>query len=950
MTRARVIPLVPVDEPSDAPRSPARRHFLRTTMAASAALAGAACSGPPAEMIVPYVQMPEGIVPGRPLFYATALTRHGYGMGVLVETNMGRPTKIEGNPRHPASLGATHPFDQAAVLQLWDPDRSQAPYRGGALSGWAAFDAALATQRVQWRDRDGEGLRLLTGNVGSPTLSAQIAQWLDRYPKAVWHVHDPLYDEDPSPRMAFGDDVDLLIDPKPATTIVTLDADLVGHGPAAVRHAHDFMADRRGVAPMLACRLYAIESSPTLTGEISDNRLALPPHEIERLAWSLARKLGVPDVPVDTPEPASDTARHWIAVLARRLREAPPGSSLLIAGGALSGPTRALVWRLNARLGNLGKSVRPVAGTPRRPLGEAHSIGALTEAMRAGAVSALLMIDVNPAYDAPCGLGFDAALRHVPWSSHMGVYRDETARLTTWHAPMAHDLERWSDARAWDGTASIVQPVIAPLNGGRSAHELLSAAVDEHQSGYDLVRAHWRARQRDDFDAFWEQALRTGVIADTAAPPATTDMRQPITPPSFAAPPLVARFMPDPATDAGELANNAWLQELPRALTRHTWDNAALIGPLTARARRLSTGDIVVIRRTDRQGNPIEAPVWVLPRHAEGVVSLPLGYGRRHAGRVGNGVGFDAYALRTVDGPHEITVEATGRRHAFAVVQTQTSMAGREVAPLATVSEYRRNPRFAQPAADRPSLYPRWPYPAERWGMNVDLNACIGCNACTVACQAENNIPVVGKEEVSRGRVMHWIRVDRYDDARDTDGRASRTVFQPVPCMHCEDAPCELVCPVGATVHDSAGLNVQVYNRCVGTRFCSNNCPYKVRRFNFLQYSNQGNDRPPPAFNPDVTVRRRGVMEKCTYCLQRITRARIESEKLGQPVRDGDVVTACQAACPTQAIAFGNLDDPDSQVSRLKRGPRNYDLLAELNTRPRTSYAALVTNPDDALA
>lgn len=949
MKPAPVIPIVPVQEPADAPRSPSRRHFLRTTMAASAALAGAACSGPPAETIVPYVQMPEGIVPGRPLFYATALTRHGYGSGVLVETNMGRPTKIEGNPRHPASLGATHPFDQAAVLQLWDPDRSQAPYRGTALTSWAAFDAGLATQRVQWRDNGGKGLRLLTGNVGSPTLAAQIARWLERYPKAGWHVHDPLHGDDAAVRLAFGDNIDLVIDPAPATTIVTLDADLIGHGPSAVRVAHDLMADRRGVAPPLARRLYAIESSPTLTGEIADNRLALPPHEIERLAWSLARRLGV-GVAADTPEPASGPARRWLAVLARRLEDAPPGSSLVVAGDNLSAPTRALVWRLNARLGNLGKSVRTITGTPRRPPGDAHSIGALTDAMRAGAVSALLVIDANPAYDAPCDTGFNAALAHVPWSAHMGLYRDETARLTTWHAPMAHDLERWSDVRAWDGTASIVQPVIAPLNDGRSAHELLSATIDARQSGYDLVRAFWRTHQSTDFEAFWEQALRTGVIPGTAAPAATADMRQPIAPPPFHAPVLVARFMPDPATDAGELANNAWLQELPRALTRHTWENAALMGPLTARARHLSTGDVVAIHRVDGQGHPIEAPVWVMPRHAEGVMTLPLGYGRRHAGRVGNGVGFDAYALCTVHGPHEIAVEATGQRHVFALVQTQTSMAGREVAPLATVDAYRRDPRFAQATPAAPSLYPRWPYPTERWGMTVDLNACIGCNGCTIACQAENNIPVVGKDQVMRGRVMHWIRVDRYDDAHDTTGRAARSVFQPVPCMHCEDAPCELVCPVGATVHDSAGLNVQVYNRCVGTRFCSNNCPYKVRRFNFLQYSNQGDDRPPPAYNPEVTVRRRGVMEKCTYCLQRITRARLEAEKLGQPLRDGDVVTACQAACPTRAIAFGNLNDPDSVVSQLKRGPRNFDLLAELNTRPRTSYAALVTNPDDALA
>ncbi|MCA3189048.1 4Fe-4S dicluster domain-containing protein [Cupriavidus sp.] len=954
MTHRPVIPIVPASEApaaADDPDSHARRNFLRV-MAASAALASGACSGPPRETIVPYVHMPEGLVPGRPLFYATALTRHGYGTGVLVESNMGRPTKIEGNPRHPASLGATHPFDQAAVLQLWDPDRSQAPYRGPAMSTWQSFDAALAVQRTQWRDRDGEGLRLLTGNVGSPTLAAQIARWLERYPKAVWHAHDPVQDGSPGIDLAFGDGVDPVLDPTPARIVVTFDADLVGHGPGAVRQAHDLMADRRGVAPALARRLYAIESSPSLTGEIADNRLALPPHEIEPLAWSLARRLGVPDAAAASL-PDDATARRWLDVLARRLADILPGQSLLVPGDGLSPATQALIWRLNARLGNLGKTVRTVERAPRRPRGDGHSIAALTQAMRAGQVSALLIVDANPAYDAPFDVDFAGALGHVPWSAHLGLYRDETARLTTWHLPMAHDLERWSDAHAWDGTASIVQPLIAPLNGGRSAHELLSAATDdEPASGHAIVRGHWQRHRPSGFDDFWQLALRTGVIPDSAARTMRPATSRPIAPPPFTAAPLVARFTPDPAADAGELANNAWLQELPRALTRHTWDNAALIGPQTARARHLATGDIVRIRRADGRSRPVEAPVWVTPRHAEGVVTLPLGYGRRHAGRVGNGVGFDAYVLRASDGPHAIAMEATGATHTFAVVQTQTSMAGRELAPAATVSEYRRHPHFATQDAPRAagSLYPRWPYPHERWGMTVDLNACIGCNACTIACQAENNIPVVGKTEVGRGRVMHWIRVDRYDDGHDTDGQPIRTVFQPVPCMHCEDAPCELVCPVGATVHDSAGLNVQVYNRCVGTRFCSNNCPYKVRRFNFLQYSNQGDDRPPPAYNPEVTVRRRGVMEKCTYCLQRITRARIEAEKLGRPLRDGDVVTACQASCPTQAIAFGNLDDPDSQVAQLKQAPRNFDLLAELNTRPRTSYAALVTNPDEDLA
>jgi molybdopterin-containing oxidoreductase family iron-sulfur binding subunit len=631
--------------------------------------------------------------------------------------------------------------------------------------------------------------------------------------------------------------------------------------------------------------------------------------------------------------------------------------------------------------------VEPVA---RSTYAHGDAVAELAAAMHADQVDTLVMLDTNPVYSAPPELAFAQALRQVPCSVHLGLYRDETARAATWHLPLAHNYEAWSDARAHDGTATIVQPMIAPLYGGRSAHAVLAmvqgigqdggresapemgpGTAQAARDGHALVRATWQARQAahggqeglaaremqaeqegqagqagpagwagrqpqppSAFDTFWRESLRSGIVPGSAAPIVAVRRVSPVArPAASAAAPLVVTFAPDPAVDDGGFSNNAWLQELPRPLTSLTWDNAALVGPATAARAGLADGDVA---RLTVDGRVVQAPVLVLPEQAEGVVTLPLGYGRSSAGAVGNAVGFDAYRLRSraaMAGPLPLQLARTGRRHTFALRQREVDMHGRELV------------RTEAPGAERPareartSLYPERRYDGYKWGMAIDLNACIGCGACTVACQAENNIPVVGKEDVIKGRSMHWIRVDRYRDG-------PRTLFQPVPCMHCEHAPCEEVCPVGATVHDSEGLNVQVYNRCIGTRFCSNNCPYKVRRFNFLQYADQRHDSLKAQRNPEVTVRRRGVMEKCTYCLQRVTRARIEAEKQGRRIADGEVVTACQAVCPTSAIHFGDLNDPHSDVVAAKASPLDYALLDELNTRPRTTYTARVIPPD----
>jgi molybdopterin-containing oxidoreductase family iron-sulfur binding subunit len=944
-----VIPILGQDHGQD---EPSRRRFLKL-MAASAALAGAGCSGPPAEPIVPYVRMPEQDVPGLPLFYATAFVRRGFAHGVLVETNMGRPTKVEGNPEHPVSLGTTDVFTQASILQMWDPDRSQTVQQGAELSTWAAFEAALEARRPHFARDGGAGLRILTGPATSPTLALQLAALQQRYPAARWHAWDPLHDDGAAAAstLAFGRPVDPVFRLDRVSVLLTLDADLFGaegaHG-GHLAHARAFTAPRRLGARSAANRLYAMESTPTLTGAYADVRLARAPHEIEAALWRIAGLLGAAPGAGTAADPATS---RWEAAVAKALREAK-GRALVVAGPTLGPASRALVHLLNQRLGAEGNAVAYIAPVALGAPTHAEGLAELGADMRAGRVDTLLMLDTNPVYTAPAALDFAEGLRRVPLSAHLGIYRDETARTAQWHLPLAHCYEAWSDARAHDGTASIVQPMIAPLYGGRSAHALLAMALGEgSRDGHALVRAAWQASLAGDrFDDTWRESLRRGTVSGDAwatetvrtVPPLT----QPALQPALQAPSLVAVFAPDPAVDGGEFANNAWLQELPRPLTSLTWDNAALVGPGTAARAGLHDGEIV---RLEVDGRSIAAPVLVVAEQAEGVVTLPLGYGRSAAGAVGNGIGFDAYRLRpqgAMGTAVPLQMARTAGGHVFALRQREVDMHGRDPVHVREIGRPSKPRPKEEQEGGKTSLYPEQRHDENKldykWGMAIDLNACIGCAACTVACQAENNIPVVGKEEVMRGRSMHWIRVDRYRSG-------PRSLFQPVPCMHCEHAPCEEVCPVGATVHDDEGLNVQVYNRCIGTRFCSNNCPYKVRRFNFLQYSNEEQESLKALQNPEVTVRKRGVMEKCSYCLQRITRARIDAEKLGRRIADGEVVTACQAACPTSAIHFGDLNDPKSAVVAAKASTLDYVLLEELNTRPRTSYTTRVVNPDPEL-
>jgi molybdopterin-containing oxidoreductase family iron-sulfur binding subunit len=807
------------------------RRRAMAFMAASLALATSACSKPPRERIHPWVEMPEARGGGAPLYYASATVRDGHALGVLVGTQEGRPIKIEGNPLHPSSLGATDVYAQASVLELWDPDRStgvmqrlaagapaaEAPAGDApaAASTWAAFETAWRAQAGRIEARQGEGLRLLSGPVSSPTLRAQLSALLRRFPKARWHQYASAAGSTAlaGGMAAFGRPVQSVLHLDRAECVVSLAADPFSDGPGAVRYAADWSKRR---AAGTAGTSFAVEVAPGLYGARADYRLSLPPAEIDQLLLRVASRF-VPNLPAI---PADERSASFEVALIGALQVAGK-DALIVPGACLSPASHALVHVIHQRLGAAGRTIDLIA--PLALSGEAGTLGELVRDMQAGAVDTLLILDANPVYDAPGELGFGGALRKVGFTAHCGLYRDETAVACRWHLPLSHGYEQWSDALAHDGSASLLQPAIAPLYDSRSLHELLALlSADGERDGYRIVQRQWRGRGGADFDALWGDSLRRGVIAGGgAAPLKLPPARVPELRPAPDAPPgtlMPLVFTNDPSTHDGRYANNGWLQELPRPFSKLTWDNAALIGPATARSMYVRTGDIV---RLSAGQQMIEIPVWVDASHAEDVLTLPLGYGRTHAGRVGTGVGFDAYPLLPREGSVTAALlQVLGTRHDFAVTQHSMDPSGRE--PARTLSAGERMP--AEEAAP-PSLYPKQASPEHAWAMTIDLDACIGCNACTIACQAENNIPVVGKQEVAHGREMHWIRVDRYDSAE-----LANSIFQPVPCMHCENAPCELVCPVGATMHDSEGLNVQVYNRCIGTRFCSNNCPYKVRR------------------------------------------------------------------------------------------------------------------------
>jgi molybdopterin-containing oxidoreductase family iron-sulfur binding subunit len=940
-----------------------RRNFLKL-MAASLGLAGATgCLRQPDEKIVPYVRQPEEIVPGKPLFFATATTLGGYANGILVESHLGRPTKIEGNPEHPASLGATDAFTQASILSLYDPDRSQTVMNRQAIATWDSFLTAMTAELPKLRGRKGRGLTILTETVTSPALGGQLRSLLDELPEAKWRQYEPAGRDNvrAGAKLAFGEYVDTVYDFSRADVVLSLDADFLAGLPGSLRYAREFI-DRRRVAvhgPKMN-RLYVVESAMTLAGANADHRLPLRAGDVEQFARAVAERAGV-EVDGGRPDAIRGVPEVWLATVVKDL-QAHPGASLVIAGEGQPAIVHALAHAINRQLDNVGKTLRYIEPVEAEPTDQSASLAELAADLQASRVDLLVILGGNPVYSSPAEVEFAERLAKAKLVVHLSPYYDETSFLSHWHVPQAHDLESWGDARAFDGTATIVQPLIAPLYGGRTAHDLLAAlAGHPERSAYDILRDAWKQRLGEEgFEKKWRRAVHDGVVADSEAPSreppwAFVDRASPVE--SRASGSLEILFAPDPCVWDGRFANNGWLQELPKPLSKLTWDNAAFVSPADAKRFKVANGDLIEL---SLQGRSLSAPVWIMPGQAAGSVTLSLGYGRERAGRIGTGVGVNAYRIRPERSTwfaSGLTLRPIGEKYQLAATQDHFRMENRDVVQTCTLQQYQGDPDFfehgdkrrqeTRHADELPTLYPAHEKSENAWGMVIDQTACIGCNACVVACQAENNVPIVGKEQVVNGREMHWLRIDRYfrGGLEDPD-----TYFQPMMCVHCEDAPCELVCPVGATVHSHEGLNQMVYNRCVGTRYCSNNCPYKVRRFNFLKYTDDATPVLKLLRNPDVTVRTRGVMEKCTYCVQRINSAKIEAQKENRPVRDGEITTACQGACPTRAITFGNIHDEASEVAKLKRSPLNYSLLAELNTRPRSTHLARLRNPHPDLA
>ncbi|PYT00322.1 MAG: molybdopterin oxidoreductase [Acidobacteria bacterium] len=1041
-----------------------RRTFVKL-MGGTLALAGlSGCVIQPAEKIVPYVRAEQDLLPGKPLFFATAVSLGGIATGLLAKSFDGRPIKVEGNPDHPGSLGATDSLAQASVLDMYDPDRSQEVSFRGAPKTWQNFMGTLRAAIDENRTDGGAGIRFLTQTVTSPTLINQFKGIATELPNARWHQYEPINNDNAiaGARMAFGSPVQTIYKYDLADRILTLDKDIFSD--FNVRYMKDYAKKKnlRGENKEIN-RLYAIETTMTLTGAKADHRIAVKPSQMPEIAKAIAAALGVGGATSTYTENA-----QWIAAMAKDL-QAHRGKSVIVPGANQSPVVHALAHAMNGALGNVGQTV--VYADPFTP-SEKTQIEQLRELVAdidAGKVRMLVVLGGNPTYNTPADLKLNAErMNKIPLRVHLGSHFDETAELCHWHVSDKHYLEGWSDTRAYDGTVAITQPLIQPLYDSHNIHEVVQLFFKENfdQKDYDIVRAYWQTQniaastapaatataaaataasnghgpatgntnsntatapaasnsapapanaattaasaantstsntaanstpQRaaaaasggtQTFEDKWRRIVHDGFVPNTAATPKTVTagagfLAQPSAPVANNGP-LEISICPDPCVYDGRFANNGWLQELPNPLTKITWDNVALVSPATAHRLGLNQAgdsdqlsgaggerptsfinskgsnmysDLVTL---NYQGGTISksVPVWISPGQPDDVVTIYAGYGRTRAGRVGTGLGYNAYDVMRSDAMNFGTgdIKGTGTQTTIASTQIHFNMEGRDIVRVLDfnnleheIESYEKknedlydHSMYATAAEDYQKSYDKY----HRWGMSIDLNSCVGCNACVLACQSENNIPVVGKEQVERSREMHWMRIDTYFTGNDLN-HPEGTHFQPVLCQQCEQAPCEVVCPVTATVHSAEGLNDMVYNRCVGTRYCSNNCPYKVRRFNFMLYQDWDTPQYKLMRNPEVSIRSRGVMEKCTYCTQRISAARIEAEKDGRAIADGEVVTACQAVCPTDAIVFGDMNDKGSQVAQMKKDPRDYKLLNDLNTQPRTTYLSELKN------
>jgi MoCo/4Fe-4S cofactor protein with predicted Tat translocation signal len=986
-----------------------RRHFVKI-MSASFALAGMGLGltgcRKPEEKVEPFAKQPEGYVHGVPSYYATAIPTRRAAIPLVAKSHDGRPVKVEGNALYPEGNGGTDRFAQASLLNLYDPDRAQRFTKDGHnVAREVAFDF-LTELSKKYSANQGAGLCFLAEPGSSPSRERLQQLLKGVMPKAFWFTHDSV---DSGAHVAaatefFGKPVAPTFRYDKAEIIVSLDCDFLGSEEEVHNNIRRFAQGRRLEKPEDSMnRLYVVEPLMSLTGANADHRLRLPGSAVLMAATALASAAGVSGV---SAEKVPGDAAKWLTECAKDLA-AHKGRSLVVAGAGQPLAVHALAYAINAALGNIGTTVELRATTP-----DGGSLKDLAAALNAGMVDTLVILGGNPAYTAPADLNWAATQRKAKTVVRLGYYEDETFEGCHWHLPAAHYLESWGDARTSDGTLVPIQPLIAPLFGGVTEIEILAriagAAV---VSAYEIVRETFAGFVSGDVEAAWRKFLHDGFLPKSGTKTLSLALNSAAVTKALAAAKSVAGALevvirPDYSVDDGRFNNNGWMQELPDPITKFTWDNAVLVSRKTARELNVANYDVVKITAN---GRTVEGPIWVQPGQADGVLGVTLGYGRTKTGRIGTGTGFNAYALRTSDALHivgGVKVEKTGKTYSLSCTQEHWSMEGRPIIREANLEQFREHPEFAKalnlheppkPAGETQWPQPLYPNPLDaakksahhQWGMSVDLNACVGCSACVIACQSENNIPIVGKDQVRRGREMHWLRLDRYYTADKAKAEAKpkvpvieskqqfeswiddvQVVTQPMMCQHCEAAPCESVCPVNATAHDAEGLNVMAYNRCVGTRYCSNNCPYKVRRFNFFDYNKRPIDQLykgpfgkrkddewdllKMAKNPEVTVRMRGVMEKCTFCLQRI-----ESAKITQKVKagaSGDVVvprdsftTACAQACPAGAIVFGNVADPESRVSKLKQQSRDYSVLEFLLTKPRLTYLARVRNPNKAM-
>jgi len=1004
-----------------------RRTFIKL-MGASLALAGlSGCVFQPPEKIVPNVKQPEEHVPGKSLYYATAAPLFGAAIPILVRSNEGRPTKIEGNPEHPNNRpaeaesenpvwnprgsSATDIFTQASLLNLYNPERSSTPLYREDIRTWTAFVGEMRSALDEQRSKQGAGIRFLTESIISPALGQQMKDLLTALPQAKWHQWQPANNDNAlaGAKMAFGQPVNTIYKFDQAQRILSLDCDFLSPTfPGYTRYSREFISRRQVTEKNREMnRLYVVETTPSNTGAIGDHTWVVKPSEFE----AIARAIGSAATAQSTQASGGPA---WIGPLVSDLQQ-HRGASIVVAGENQPPLIHALAHAMNNALGNVGKTVFYTDPLEVNPVDQRQSLQDLVNDIDAGHVELLVIIGGNPVYNAPADMKLTfERLQKAKLRVHLSEYRDETSNFCHWHVPAAHYLESWGDARSYDGTVTIMQPLIEPLYEGKTAYEMLAVFSEQYdRKPYEIVKSYWQAHRgagaqtntqtqaatnqpqqaaapapspspSQDFESWWRKSVHDGFLENTAFQPKTVAFNSgwanQQTPPAQqpAAGPLELVFRTDPSIYDGRFANNGWLQELPKPLTKVTWDNVAIVSPNTAQqiAGENSISGAVKGREhyvplvdiTNQQGKTVRAPLWIMPGQPDGVVTVHLGYGRpgpgsysdTYDGTAGDVIGFDAYEIRTSSEPWHtsgVRVTNTGLDYQLATTQLHFNLEDprfsteeRDVVRSETLEEFLHGEKHEE--HEHPSLYPDYPYknqdqntPDYAWGMAIDLNNCIGCNACTVACQSENNIPVVGKREVVRSREMHWIRIDTYFQGFDPN-HPEGINFMPVPCMHCENAPCEPVCPVHATVHSAEGLNDMVYNRCVGTKYCSNNCPYKVRRFNFFLYQDWNTPTYQLMRNPDVSVRSRGVMEKCTYCVQRIQNAKINAELEDRKVHDGEIVTACQAVCPTEAIVFGDVNDPNSRVSKLKQNERNYSLLGELNTKPRTTYLGQLKNPN----